>query len=98
MLKQFGANYAAVHSAAARFHRRRFRILTGAAIIVAVTLGGCIPTTVPLVGPDPADPAVPVARVGYRSTTAPYTRLRPTLPTSWREQNQRVAPAPKSGQ
>jgi hypothetical protein len=48
-----------------------------------------------LAGADPADPGAKVAGVRYRSTIAPYTRLRPTTPSSWREQNERVAPAPK---
>jgi hypothetical protein len=55
-----------------------------------------MPRTVPLVGADPADPTVKVAGVGYRSTIAPYTSLRPTVPRSWRELNERVAPTPKS--
>lgn len=97
MFAQFGANVAAVHSVAGQFNRYRFGILVGVAV-AAVTLGGCMPTTVPLIGADPADPGVKVAGVGYRSTVAPYTSLRPTAPTSWREQNERVAPAPKSGQ
>ena len=45
-----------------------------------------------------ADPAVPVAPVGYRSTVAPYTHLRPAAPKGWQEQNQQVAPAPKRAQ
>jgi hypothetical protein len=53
---------------------------------------------VPLAGADPADPGAKVVGVGYRSTIAPYTSLRPTAPGSWREQNERVAPAPKSNQ
>jgi len=57
-----------------------------------------MPTAVPLAGADPADPGAKVAGVGYRSTIAPYTSLRPTAPSSWREQNDRVAPAPKSGE
>jgi hypothetical protein len=35
--------------------------------------------------------------VGYRSTIA-HTSLRPTAPSSWRELNERVTPAPKSNQ
>ncbi|MDH8351555.1 hypothetical protein QIG27_27305, partial [Klebsiella pneumoniae] len=63
----------------------------------ALALGGCMQTAAPLAGADPADPNARVAAVGYRSTVAPYTSLRPTAPSSWREQNDRVAPAPKSG-
>jgi hypothetical protein len=97
MLTQFGANFAAVHSVAGQFNKCRFGILAGVAV-AAVTLGGCMPATAPLVGADPSDPGAKVAGAGYRSTVAPYTSLRPTAPSSWREQNDRVAPAPKSGQ
>jgi hypothetical protein len=95
MLAQFGANFAAVHSVVRIINQRGCRILAGAAV-TAVVLGGCMPRTVPLVGADPADPTVKVAGVGYRSTIAPYTSLRPTVPRSWRELNERVAPTPKS--
>jgi hypothetical protein len=37
-----------------------------------------------------------VAGTAYRSTVAPYTSLRPVAPSSWREQNDRVAPAAKT--
>ena len=97
MLAQFGANFAAVHSVVRHFNRCRSGILFAGVAVAAVTLGGCVPATVPLVGADPADPAVRVAGVGYRSTIAPYTSLRPTAPAPWRQQNERVAPAPKSG-
>jgi hypothetical protein len=95
MLAQLGAILAAVASVVEAGNR--FRTLAGMAV-TALTLGGCMPATVPLAGADPADPGVKVAGVGYRSTVAPYTSLRPTTPSSWREQNDRVAPAPKSGQ
>jgi hypothetical protein len=97
MLAQLGAILAAVRSVTETIFGIRLRILAGMAI-TALTLGGCLPATVPLVGADPADPGVKVAGVGYRSTVAPYTRLRPTAPGPWREQNERVAPAPKSDQ
>lgn len=95
MLAQLGAILAAVRTVVERLFETRFRVF-GALAAAAVTLGGCLPATVPLAGPDPADPAAKVAGVGYRSTVAPYTRLRPTAPSSWRDQNDRVAPAPKS--
>ena len=97
MFAQLGAILAAVHSVAETIFGIRFRTLAGMAV-TAVTLGGCLPATVPLAGADPADPGAKVAGVGYRSTIAPYTSLRPTAPSSWREQNDRVAPAPKSNQ
>jgi len=94
MLAQFGANFAAVHSVVRQFNRR---IRLAGVAVAAATLGGCMPATVPLAGADPADPSVRVAGVGYRSTISPYTSLRPTAPTSWRLQNERVTPTPKSG-
>jgi hypothetical protein len=95
MLAQLGAILAAVGSAVEKILGIRFRTLAGIAATV-FTLGGCVPMAVPLAGADPADPAVKVAGVGYRSTLAPYTRLRPTAPGPWRDQNDRVTPVPKS--
>src|SRR5882724_537649 len=97
MLAQLGAILTAVHSVVEAIFNNRFRAV-GALAVTAFALGGCMATTVPLAGADPADPGAKVAGVGYRSTVAPYTSLRPTAPSSWREQNDRVAPAPKSGQ
>lgn len=65
--------------------------------IAAMALGGCAAQTASLVGADPADPGAKVAGVGYRSTVAPYSSLRPTTPSGWKEQNQRVTPSPRSG-
>jgi hypothetical protein len=95
MLAQLGAILTAVRSVVERLFGDRFRLLAGMAV-AALTLGGCLPTAVPLAGADPADPSARVAVVRYRSTVAPYTSLRPATPSSWREQNDRVAPAPKS--
>ena len=97
MLAQLGAILAAVRSAVETIFGLRFPTLAGMAV-TALALGGCMPTTVPLAGADPADPGARVAGAGYRSTIAPYTSLRPTAPSSWREQNDRVAPTPKSNQ
>jgi hypothetical protein len=97
MLAQLGARLVAVRTVVEGLSNIRFRAFAGLAA-TAVTLGGCLPTTVPLAGADPADPGSKVAGVGYRSTVAPYSSLRPTAPSSWREQNDRVAPPPKSGQ
>jgi hypothetical protein len=97
MFAQFGARLATVSPVVERPYGIRFRTYAGLAV-VALMLGGCTPRTVPLVGADPADPSARVAGVGYRSTVAPYSSLRPSAPSSWREMNQRVAPAPKSGQ
>jgi hypothetical protein len=97
MIAQLGAIPAAVRSVVERLFRIKFRTSVGIAV-TALALGGCLPRTVPLAGADPADPGAKVAGVGYHSTIAPYTSLRPTAPSSWREQNDRVAPAPKSNQ
>jgi hypothetical protein len=98
MLAQFGANIAAVRSVVKEIFSIKFRAFAGIAA-AALALGGCMPLmTVPLAGADPADPVARVAGVAYRSTIAPYTSLRPTAPSSWHEQNDRVAPAPKPGQ
>jgi len=64
---------------------------------VAILLAGCNPTTTQLAARDPADPAAPVRAVGYRSTIAPYTSLRPATPAPWRERNEDVAPQPRNG-
>src|SRR3954451_9040760 len=61
-------------------------------------LAACAPATLPIAAANPADPAAKVARVGYRSTMAPYTSLRPSTPAPWRERNGSVAPQPKSDQ
>lgn len=95
MFVQFGARLAAVRSVAVGLFDRRPVIFASLSAGV-LTLGGCLPTTVPLAGADPADSSARVASVGYRSTVAPYTSLRPVSPSSWREQNDRAAPAPRS--
>lgn len=97
MFAQLGAILAAVQSVVEKILGNRFRKIAGMTA-TALTLGGCMQTAVPLAGADPADPNARVAGVGYRSTVAPYSSLRPTAPSSWREQNDRAAPAPKSGQ
>ena len=97
MFAQLGAILAAVRSAVKTIFGIGFPTLAGMAV-TAVTLGGCLPTAVPLAGADPSDPGAMVSGVGYHSTIAPYTRLRPAAPSPWREQNDRVAPAPKSDQ
>ncbi|MCA1551002.1 hypothetical protein I6F36_29665 [Bradyrhizobium sp. BRP19] len=58
-------------------------------------LSGCMPATTHMASADPADPAAKVAPVGYRSTIAPYTSLRPATPAPWRGRNEAVTPQPK---
>jgi len=97
MLAQLGTRLAAVHSVVEKLFGIRSRTIAGLTA-AALALAGCMPATVPLAGADPADPGAKVTGVGYRSTVAPYNSLRPAVPSSWRDQNDRVAPAPKSGQ
>lgn len=82
MFAQFGAKRAAVQTVARGFHRGKICFVAGVAL-AAVGLGGCLQTAPPLVGADPANPSARVAGASYRSTTAPYTRMRPTAPTPW---------------
>ncbi|OAF07772.1 hypothetical protein AYJ54_16860 [Bradyrhizobium centrolobii] len=96
MLALFGAKFAAAD--AARERHCKFNVRALAAMVAAGVLSACVPATVPLVGRDPADPAAKVAGVGYRSTIAPYTSMRPSTPAPWRERNDTVAPQPKSDQ
>jgi hypothetical protein len=63
--------------------------------LVAFALAGCMPATTAIATADPADPAAKVARVGYRSTIAPYTSLRPATPAPWRDRNDAATPQPK---
>jgi hypothetical protein len=51
----------------------------------------------PLTAADPSDPAARAPPVGYRSTIGSYKSQRPVEPAPWGEQNERVAPRPKSG-
>ena len=44
---------------------------------------------------DPSDPAAPVPAASYRPVLRGYVSQRPVEPASWREQNERVAPARK---
>jgi hypothetical protein len=78
-------------------HRRARMRAAGATIALATLLAGCHPATTQLAARDPADPAAPVRGVGYRSTIAPYTSLRPATAGPWRERNEQVAPQPRSG-
>jgi hypothetical protein len=93
MLAQLGARLAAVQSVVDKLSGIKSIIFAG--LTAALALAGCMPATVPLVGADPADLGAKVAGVGYRSTVTPYTSMRPAVPSSWRDQNERVAPTPK---
>ena len=83
-------------SAAARaVGRRGFRFNWLLPAFAALALSGCMPATTQVAGADPADPAAKAARVGYGSTIAPYTSLRPATPAPWRDRNDAVTPQPK---
>ncbi|QPF90450.1 hypothetical protein [Bradyrhizobium commune] len=89
MLTLSGASSAAASAARGRHVRFYWSLL------VAIALVGPLPVTASIAGADPADPAAKVARTGYRSVIAPYSRLRPATPASWRERNGAVTPQPK---
>jgi len=96
MTAQFAAKSAAIGMAAGRHSISGFT-KRGIIIAIAVAATGCTPATTRIAGADPADPATRVAGVGYRSTIAPYTALRPSTPAPWRERNDSVAPKPRTG-
>ena len=78
-----------------RGNGRRFAsaLVTGATLsVAAIALSACMPATTQIAGADPADPSARVADVGYRSTIAPYTSLRPATPLPWRDRNDAVTP------
>jgi hypothetical protein len=91
MSSQSGAKSAAVDTADER-HSIFKSTMRGAVIVLAIGASGCTPATTRMASTDPADPAARVAGVGYRSTIAPYTALRPSVPAPWRERNESVTP------
>ncbi|UWU75331.1 hypothetical protein N2603_35625 [Bradyrhizobium huanghuaihaiense] len=91
MLALSGAKSAAASAVGGRHFR--FNWLLPA--FAALALSGCMSVTTQFASADPADPAAKVARVGYRSTIAPYTSLRPATPAPWRDRNDAVTPQPK---
>jgi poly(3-hydroxybutyrate) depolymerase len=95
MPTQIGVRFTSAHSAGG--HRRARLAAVVAAIATALAITGCNPAATQSSVRDPADPAARVAGVGYRSTVAPYTSLRPAPPGPWRERNDSVAPQPGSG-
>ncbi|MGY3038228.1 hypothetical protein ACVIIV_007398 [Bradyrhizobium sp. USDA 4354] len=83
-------------SAAPAVGGRHFRFDWLLLAFAALALSGCMPATTQIASADPADPAAAkVARIGYRSTIAPYTSLRPATPAPWRGRNDAVTPQPK---
>jgi hypothetical protein len=75
----------------------RFRPAAGLTA-VALLIQGCAPIPPrPFQGANAADPAARVRAMTYRPVLGTYTSQRPVDPASWRERNERVAPAPKLG-
>ena len=93
MFAQFGAKRPAVHAVRCGFYQLKLHRIGG--LVVAAALGGCLQTAPPLAAADPADPNAKVVGSAYRSTTAPYTPVRPTQPAAWGGQNS-PAPTPKT--
>jgi hypothetical protein len=91
MLALSGAKSAAASAVNGRHFRFDWLLLA----VIALALAGCMPATTQVAGADPADPSAKVAPVGYRSTIAPYTSLRPATPAPWRDRNDAVTPQPK---
>lgn len=61
--------------------------------VAGAALAACAnPPPVVQSGPDPADPAAPVASSRYTPVTAGTADYRPVEPGSWRDMNERVAP------
>jgi hypothetical protein len=76
-------------------NRRVLRVAPGATLVLTGLLAACAPPLAKVAGPDPADPHAAVRPVGYKPVIGSYTSQRPVDPTSWRDQNDRAAPAPK---
>jgi hypothetical protein len=83
-------------SRSAAFARQRGALrLAGIGLLAALAAGCSAVIASPHSRPDPSDPSVRVPPASYRSTIAGYASQRPVEPRSWREQNERLAPAPK---
>ncbi len=68
------------------------------ALFAALLLSACAGKPTVTIGPDPGDPAAAVPAAPYTSVTAGTTVYRPVEPKPWVEQNERVAPKPKTGE
>jgi hypothetical protein len=95
MSASFRARYAAFFRRWALLCPPRFEALAAAATLALLIAGCAAAPPQSFGGPDPSDSDVRVPAVRYRSTLGPFTSQRPVEPTAWREQNERVAPAPR---
>ncbi|WFU36198.1 hypothetical protein QA635_18015 [Bradyrhizobium brasilense] len=99
MYSHLGARLAAVATRLGRRASSIFLPRMAAAILASAPLAGCMADGRPVaVAGDPANPAAGTAAVGYRSTIAPYSSLRPSTPQPWRERNDGVTPPAKPEQ
>jgi hypothetical protein len=96
MSAQTLARLAAVGPVAMTLVPRRFNTLY--LFPVALLLASCAAQPPLPAGPDPSDPGVRTPHAAYRSAIGSYTRQRPVTPSDWQEQNEQVAPAPKSSE
>ena len=94
MLSHISAKAAAVAGRRAALFRKRLISAIGVAAL-GLLMASCMTQPTPYAGPDPSDPKIPVPAVRYRSPIARHTSQRPVEPAPWREQNERVAPAPR---
>ncbi len=94
MFAHFWAKSAALQGRQVTPFRKRLLGAIGVVALGALT-AACGTTPAPHAGPDPSDPGVRVPAIAYRSTLGRYTSQRPVEPAPWREQNERVTPAPK---
>jgi hypothetical protein len=63
---------------------------------LSLLTGACVSTPEkPYAGADPSDPSVRTPAVAYRSVIGGYESRRPVEPASWRDQNERITPAPR---
>jgi hypothetical protein len=70
---------------------RRVAALAGAAML----LNACSQPAQRLAGPDPSDPQAPARPAAYRPVIGSYASQRPVEPLPWRDQNDRITPAPQ---
>jgi hypothetical protein len=66
--------------------------------VATVILSACAGLPAINAGLDPSDPAAPVPSVDNTSVMAGTAEYGPVEPKPWIEQNQRVAPKPRSAQ